>query len=83
MLELGREEFIRIYLDAGGKKKWYGYPRGYEWKKEIYINKDAFYLNKRDYRLLIDHEQGHVDGKKHTIFGLMSQYAVIRYLTTW
>lgn len=83
MIELGEEEYIEIYLRAGGNRNWYGYPRGFAWQHEIYINRDAFFLGERDKRLLIEHEQGHLDGKGHTWFGVMSPWGLVRYLTAW
>lgn len=44
-------------------------------------NKDGIFLGKRDYDLVIAHEQGHIDGKEHTLFGVMSGYGLIRLLT--
>lgn len=79
---LSEREYIEAYLRTGGKWHWYGYPRGFVTGGEIYINKDAFFLDDRDYLLLIRHEEGHIAGKEHTWFGVMSDNGLIRYLTT-
>ena len=76
-----REEYIKEC-----PRPWYSFislPRGYTDYKDIYINQDAFFISKRDKRLLIEHEQGHIAGLIHTWLGLMSPYGIIRYLTTW
>jgi hypothetical protein len=64
---------------------WYSFialPRGWTDGTDIYINEDAFFLDAKDYNLLIAHEQGHIDGKGHTWFGVMSPYGIVRYLTS-
>lgn len=58
------------------------YPRGFATGNDIYINEDGFYINERDKELLIQHELGHIEGKGHTFFGVMSPYGLIRYLTS-
>lgn len=63
-------------------RQWYGYPRGWTNLKDIFINKDAFFIDRRDMELLIAHEQGHIDGYDHTLTGLMSPYGIVRYFTT-
>jgi Zn-dependent protease with chaperone function len=74
--------------------KWYDFiseARAYEKiyrnadivKSDTHINQDAFFLDQRDYDLLIAHEAGHAAGRDHETFGLMSPYGLIRYLTTW
>lgn len=61
------------------------FPRGYcdtgtgEW----WINEDAFYIGDRDKDLVLRHEIGHIEGKEHTLFGLMCPYGLLRYLTAW
>lgn len=67
----------------GIEKHWYGYSRGYTDMINIYIRENAFFIDNKDKKLLIAHEQGHIDGKNHTLFGVMSPYGLIRYLTSW
>ena len=57
-------------------------PRGFMCGDNIYINNDAFYINKQDRDLLIQHEIYHTEGYNHTWFGVMSAYSIIRWLTT-
>lgn len=61
------------------------FPRGYSdtASGEVWINQDVFYLGERDKDLLLRHELGHIEGKDHTLFGLMCPYGLLRYLTTW
>ena len=60
------------------------FPRGYSntGTGEIWINEDAFYIGDRDKDLVLRHELGHLEGKEHTIFGLMCPYGLLRYFTT-
>jgi len=49
---------------------WYSFlvmPRGWTDLENIYINQDAFFLDERDKQLLINHEQGHIEGKLYGI----------------
>ena len=95
MITLRESEYIEKFLGARGKKHLWGYPRGFKWNNEIYINKDAFFLDDRDKKLLIAHETVHLNSKPHpftlvekylggdhTLTGLMSPWGPIRYLTT-
>lgn len=88
-------EFIETFTRAGGKKHWWGYPRAFQWQNEIYVNEDAFFIDERDYKLILAHETVHLNSKKHqptltekilgedhTWFGLMSPWGLVRYLTT-
>ena len=61
------------------------FPRGYSdtGTGEVWINQDAFYFGDRDKDLLLRHELGHIEGKDHTLFGLMCPYGFLRYITTW
>lgn len=59
-----------------------GYARGFAYNDDVYINDDAFYVCKRDYSLLIQHEYNHIKGLTHTVFGVMSPWGLIRLLTT-
>lgn len=79
---LSKKEFIEFFKKAGGKKHWYGYPRAFVLDNEVYINQNAFFLGRRDYTLLLAHEQGHLQGKEHTWFGIMSPWGLVRYLTS-
>lgn len=84
VISLPREEFLQKYRALGGQKPaWYVkyLLRGFTDMKDIYVNKDGIFLGKRDYDLVIAHEQGHIDGKEHTLFGVMSGYGLIRLLT--
>jgi hypothetical protein len=60
------------------------FPRGYSdtGTGEVWINEDAFYIDSRDKDLVLRHELGHLEGKEHTMFGLMCPYGILRYLTT-
>ena len=87
MIEMHTQEYTDYYLSRPGVRPWYFsifgiFPRAFELSGEIYINLDAFFLNERDKRLLIMHEQGHLDGKEHTATGIMSAYALVMYLTS-
>jgi hypothetical protein len=84
---LSSSTYLQEYKNCNGQKPlWYvkHFVRGFFCpnNNEIYINKDAIYINKRDYELLIKHEKGHKEGKEHTIFGIMSPNSLIRYLTS-
>ena len=84
IISLPREQFLQKYREKGGKKpEWYVkyLLRAFTDMKDIYVNKDGIFLGKRDYDLVIAHEQGHLDGKEHTLFGVMSGYGLIRLLT--
>jgi hypothetical protein len=61
------------------------FPRAYTNTStgEVWINQDAFYINDRDKDLLLRHELGHIEGKEHTLIGLMCPYGFLRYPTTW
>jgi hypothetical protein len=89
MKYLKKKEFNELYMSLPGKKPWYLkyfkiMPRAFVLENEIYINIEAFYLNDRDKNLLIMHEDLHIyKHLDHTLFGIMSDNAVIRYLTTW
>lgn len=88
MKYMNDKDFKKLYLSIQGEEPWYLrylgiMPRAFVMDGTVYINDEAFYLDKRDKILLIDHEIGHLQGLEHTIFGLMSDNAVIRYLTTW
>ena len=50
---------------------------------DVYINKDALYLDQRDRQLLLEHELGHIEGKGHTKTGVMAPYGLVRWLTSW
>lgn len=79
---LSEKDFIEKFEQCGGKRHWYDYPRGFVCGDVAYINAEAFYLNSKDSDLVIQHELGHLDGKEHTWFGIMSPWGLIRYLTT-
>lgn len=84
IISLLREEFLQKYREKGGEKPaWYVkyLLRAFTDMMDIYVNKDGIFLGKRDYDLVIAHEQGHLDGKEHTLFGVMSGYGLIRLLT--
>lgn len=82
MILLPQDEYVKTFLSFGGKRHWYGYPRGFQFNRKIYINQEAFYLDDRDSQLLIAHEKGHTEGKEHTWFGVMSPWGLVRYLTS-
>lgn len=84
---LPANEYIEEYKKCNGQKpSWYVryFVRGFYCpnNKEIYINKDAIYINKWDYMLLLEHEKGHEEGKGHTLIGVMNPYMLTRYLTS-
>lgn len=78
-----QEEYMEKYRECGGERLWYGYPRGFTCGSSCYINDGAFYFGKKDKTLLILHERGHLEGREHSWFGIMSPYSVVRYLTTF
>lgn len=79
---LSKKEFIDKFQQCGGKKHWWGYPRGFVCGEVAYINAEAFFLGSKDSDLLIRHELGHLEGKEHTLTGVMSPWGLIRYLTS-
>ncbi len=84
IISLLREQFLLKYRESGGQKPaWYVkyLLRGFTNMIDIYVNQNGIFLGKRDYDLVIAHEQGHIDGKEHTWFGVMSGYGLIRLLT--
>lgn len=83
MILLTFEAFKTAFTLFGGKRHWYGYPRAFVMNNEIYLNQDAFYLDRRDYDLVVAHEKGHLEGKEHTLLGVMCPYGLVRYLSTW
>jgi hypothetical protein len=87
MIEMHNQEFQDYYLSLPGVRPWYYLffgilPRAFAYQGMIFLNVDAFFLNAHDKQLIIDHEQGHLDGKEHTWTGIMSAYGVVRYLTS-
>jgi hypothetical protein len=84
LITLPREQFLLKYRESGGQKPaWYVkyLLRGFTDAIDIFINKDGIFIGKRDYDLVIAHEEGHIQGKEHTLFGVMSAYGLIRLLT--
>ena len=84
LIPLPREQFLLKYRELGGQKPaWYVkyLLRAFTDRVEIFVNNDGIFLNKRDYDLVIAHEEGHIQGKGHTLFGVMSAYGIIRLLT--
>lgn len=85
VISLSREQFLLKYRECRGQKPaWYVkyLLRAFTNMADIFVNKDGVFLNKRDYNLVIAHEEGHLSGKEHTMFGVMSGYGLIRLLTT-
>lgn len=94
MILLPSKEYEIDFFLSGGKRHWYGYPRAFVMNGEIFINQDAFYLDRRDYELLRAHETGHVNapeheitpleqviGADHTLTGVMCPWGLVRWLT--
>ncbi len=84
IISLQREQFLLKYREFKGQKPaWYVkyLLRGFTNMVDIYVNKNGIFLGNRDYALVLAHEQGHLDGKEHTLFGVMSGYGLIRLLT--
>ena len=84
IISLPRDKFFLKYRESGGKKpSWYikYLLRGFTDMKDVFVNHDGIFLGKRDYDLVIAHEQGHIEGKEHTLFGVMSAYGLVRLLT--
>ena len=65
------------------KPHWWGRARAWTDGVDVYINKDAFYIDQRDRQLILEHELEHINGKNHTNFGVMSPYGLVRWLTSW
>jgi hypothetical protein len=83
-ITLSREQFLLRYRECGGQKPaWYVkyILRGFTNMVDIFINKEGVFFGKRDYDLVIAHEEGHIQGKEHTLVGLLSAYGLIRLLT--
>ena len=84
LITLQREQFLLKYRESGGQKpSWYVkyLLRAFTDMVDIFVNKDGIFLGKRDYDIVVAHEEGHIQGKEHTLFGLMSGYGLIRLLT--
>jgi hypothetical protein len=83
-ISLPQKQFLLKYRECGGQKPaWYVkyLLRAFTNMVDIYVNRNGIFLSKRDYDLVISHEQLHIDGKGHTLFGVMSGYGLIRLLT--
>jgi hypothetical protein len=97
---LNRNSFFEAYRACGGAKPlWYVkyLLRGF-WcprDKEIYVNDDGLFFNEKDKKLLIQHEEGHLNSKPHepslteqilgddhTWVGVMCPWGVLRYITS-
>lgn len=81
-----KTEFERIFPDPEGRpwyyKKFGAVPRGWVNGEDIYINTEGPYLDEKDKKLLLEHENEHILGKGHEDSGVMADNAVTRYLTT-
>ena len=69
LITLPREQFLLKYRESGGQKPaWYVkyFLRAFTDMVDIFVNKDGIFLGKRDYDLVIAHEEGHIQGKEHT-----------------
>lgn len=92
--------FLEAYRACGGAKpSWYVQfiLRGF-WcpgDNEIYVNNTGIFFNEKDKKLLIQHEEGHLNSKPHeqsftekilgddhTWFGVMCPWGVLRYITS-
>src|SRR5574341_1501363 len=85
IIPLPREQFLLKYREIGGKKPTWKVKyllRGFTDMKDIYVNENAIFLNEKDKDLHIAYLQGHIEGKEHTLFGVMSPYPLIRLTTT-
>lgn len=85
IVSLSRNQFFLKYRELGGKKpSWYVkyLLRAFTDMKDIFVNQDGIFLGKRDYDLVIAHEQGHIEGKEHSLSGVMSAFGLVRLLTT-
>jgi hypothetical protein len=83
-ITLSREQFLLRYRECGGQKPAWSVKyilRGFTNMVDIFINKEGVFFGKRDYDLVIAHEEGHIQGKEHTLVGLLSAYGLIRLLT--
>lgn len=58
------------------------YNNSYPEINKIFIDSDALFFGDRDYQLLIAHEMGHINGRDHELFGVMSGIGIVRLLTS-
>jgi hypothetical protein len=85
IIYLPKEKFLQKYREFGGKKPAWRVKyslRIFTDMSDIYVNQEAVFLNKKDYILSIAHTQGHIEGKGHTLFGVMSPFGFLRLTTT-
>ena len=86
IIELSDADFWKEYnihpdsTDDWQTPDWMG-SRAFTVGQNVYINRDAFYLGDEDKQLVLEHEIGHTEGKKHALTGVMSPIGIIRYLT--
>lgn len=80
LTELPEKEYIDKFLNSGGKRHWYGYPRAFVVGNEIFLNKDAFFLLGTYSKMqLIAHETGHVLGMQHSwVNPVMNPWGIFR-----
>lgn len=85
IIYLPKEKFLQKYRESGGKNPAWRVKynlRVFTDMSDIYVNQDAVYLGKKDYILSLAHAQGHIEGKEHTLFGIMSPFPFLRLTTT-
>lgn len=76
IIELESKEFFEEW---GEGKLWYlPFIRGYRKGDKIYLRKNAVYIFPYSKEKLIAHEEGHINGKSHTWFGIMAWHGLFR-----
>ena len=79
IIELPEKEFVDKWYKVDGRRIWYLHSiRGFAYKGTIYLRKNAFYLFKDSKAKVIEHEEGHIIGLKHTWTGIMSWHGIFR-----
>lgn len=78
IIVLPDKAFYESYRCNGGKVWYYFLIRAFVFKKIIYLRKNAVYIFPDSKEKIILHEQGHIDGKKHTWFGIMAWHGLFR-----
>lgn len=78
IVTLSPYEFFRTYKAYGGNVWYYRLIRAFVYKDVIYLRENAIFLFPDSKEKLIAHEQGHLDGKTHTWFGIMAWHGLFR-----
>ena len=78
IVTLDRVFFFKHYKNLGGKCFYLRFIRGFRYRSIIFLRKDAFYLFKTSRDKIIEHEEGHIRGLKHTWRGVMAWHGLFR-----